>query len=288
MNKAVLEIARVNLRGNVIDHGWFDHITLKNGKPYMVAIAVLSEIVYWYKPAEIRDEETNEITYKQKFKADKLQKSYQQLADSFGFTKRQVKDACDYLKEKQLIDTEFRTVLIGNVPHSNVMFVEPISENIKKISKLYQDPVTTERKTLLHSNVRPSYDKTEEGGTSERKTYTKSSTGISTQNSTVKDNIPFKEIVSYLNVKTSTKYKPSSKKTKQLIAARFNEGFTLDDFKKVIDNKVAEWLNDSKMSQYLRPETLFGTKFESYLNQKESQKQNEVKTHAKSQYENLF
>ncbi|MDW8515083.1 conserved phage C-terminal domain-containing protein [Priestia flexa] len=83
-----------------------------------------------------------------------------------------------------------------------------------------------------------------------------------------KDNIPFKEIVSYLNVKTSTAYKPSSKKTKQLIAARWKEGFTLDDFKKVIDNKVAEWLNDSKMSQYLRPETLFGTKFESYLNQK--------------------
>ena len=46
-----------------------------------------------------------------------------------------------------------------------------------------------------------------------------------------------------------------------------NEGFTVDDFKKVIDNKSAEWGKDSKMSKYLRPETLFGTKFESYLNQ---------------------
>jgi hypothetical protein len=45
-----------------------------------------------------------------------------------------------------------------------------------------------------------------------------------------------------------------------------NEGFTVGDFKKVIDNKTAEWL-DTKMEQYLRPETLFGTKFESYLNQ---------------------
>lgn len=80
--------------------------------------------------------------------------------------------------------------------------------------------------------------------------------------------VPYREIVSYLNVKTSSAYKPATKKTQSLIKARFNEGFTLDDFKKVIDNKVAEWLNDSKMSQYLRPETLFGTKFESYLNQK--------------------
>jgi uncharacterized phage protein (TIGR02220 family) len=84
-----------------------------------------------------------------------------------------------------------------------------------------------------------------------------------------KNNIPYREIVSYLNVKTSSSYKPATKKTQTLIKARWNEGFTLDDFKRVIDNKVSEWLKDTKMSQYLRPETLFGTKFESYLNQKE-------------------
>ncbi|MFS0904154.1 phage replisome organizer N-terminal domain-containing protein [Priestia aryabhattai] len=83
-----------------------------------------------------------------------------------------------------------------------------------------------------------------------------------------KNIIPYREIISYLNVKTSSSYKPASKKTKELINARWNEGFTLEDFKKVIDNKTAEWLNDSNMSQYLRPVTLFGTKFESYLNQK--------------------
>lgn len=80
--------------------------------------------------------------------------------------------------------------------------------------------------------------------------------------------IPFSEIVSYLNEKTNSKYKASSKKTKDLIKARWNDGYTLDDFKIVIDKKTTEWLNDPKMNQYLRPETLFGTKFESYLNQK--------------------
>jgi len=83
-----------------------------------------------------------------------------------------------------------------------------------------------------------------------------------------KNNIPFVEIVSYLNVQAKTAYRPATKKTKDLIKARWNEGFTLDDFKKVVDIKTAEWLNNKDMNKFLRPETLFGTKFESYLNQK--------------------
>lgn len=80
------------------------------------------------------------------------------------------------------------------------------------------------------------------------------------------DNI--KDIVDYLNYKAGTMFKYTSKATQTLIKARMHEGFTVGDFKTVIDKKVAEWLNDSKMAQYLRPQTLFGTKFESYLNQK--------------------
>lgn len=78
-----------------------------------------------------------------------------------------------------------------------------------------------------------------------------------------------KDIVDYLNLKAKTKYKYTTKKTQILINARLKEHFTLEDFKIVIDNKTKEWLNDKKMCQYLRPETLFGTKFESYLNQKQ-------------------
>lgn len=85
----------------------------------------------------------------------------------------------------------------------------------------------------------------------------------------LKDNVPFSEIIDYLNGKADTKYKASAKATQNHIKARWNEGYTIDDFKTVIDKKVIEWRLDPKMSQYLRPETLFGTKFESYLNQKE-------------------
>ena len=77
-----------------------------------------------------------------------------------------------------------------------------------------------------------------------------------------------KEILDYLNEKCETHYRLNNKKTESLVSARLNDGFTVDDFKKVIDNKAAEWKDNPQMCQYLRPDTLFGTKFESYLNQK--------------------
>lgn len=83
----------------------------------------------------------------------------------------------------------------------------------------------------------------------------------------LKDNVPYQEIVNYLNNSAGTNYRASSKKTRELIKARINEGYTLEDFKVVIEKKTRDWINDNKMKGYLRPETLFGTKFEGYLNQ---------------------
>ena len=74
------------------------------------------------------------------------------------------------------------------------------------------------------------------------------------------------EIIQHLNMRAGTKYKSNTAKTKQLINARLNEGFTLDDFKIVIDKKCVEWCG-TEFEKFLRPNTLFGTKFESYLNQ---------------------
>lgn len=75
-----------------------------------------------------------------------------------------------------------------------------------------------------------------------------------------------KEIISYLNEKCGTRYKYSTNVTKMYLRARLSEGFTLDDFKTVIDKKTDEWLGTG-MAKFLRPQTLFCTKFESYLNQ---------------------
>lgn len=107
------------------------------------------------------------------------------------------------------------------------------------------------------------------------------------------DNI--KEIVGYLNAKLGTRYLPTNEKTQRLITARFNENrkYTVADFKAVIDKKVAEW-KGTEMEKYIRPETLFGTKFESYLNQKKATGRNSKigeymqRDYSKDDYEKMF
>ena len=99
-----------------------------------------------------------------------------------------------------------------------------------------------------------------------------------TSNNTL--DIPYSDIINYLNDVANKQYRSSTKKTKDLIKARWNEGFRLDDFKRVIDIKVAEWQNDSKMKKFIRPETLFSPKFEGYLNQEDNA--------PRDQYDDLF
>ena len=75
-----------------------------------------------------------------------------------------------------------------------------------------------------------------------------------------------KEIVDYLNTKAGTSYRHTTKNTQKHIKARLKENYTVADFKRVIDSRVKAWGSDKDMQQYLRPDTLFGAKFESYLN----------------------
>ena len=78
-------------------------------------------------------------------------------------------------------------------------------------------------------------------------------------------------VIDYLNSKAGTHYKASSKATQQHINARLAEGYAVDDFKRVIDKKCADWIG-TDFEQYLRPSTLFGSKFENYLNGKQQTK----------------
>lgn len=131
----VEKIGKMNWTGNVIPTNWFRNITFANGKPHFVAITILAEIVYWYRPSIVRDDNTGQIVEKKKFKDDMLQRSYQSFADQFGFSKRQAKEAIDYLVQRQLIRREFRNVrsFTGTILN-NVMFVEPIPENLKNVT----------------------------------------------------------------------------------------------------------------------------------------------------------
>ena len=79
--------------------------------------------------------------------------------------------------------------------------------------------------------------------------------------------IPYAEIITYFNEVAGTHYLLRGKEIKKFIKARWNDGFRLEDFKTVLDKKAGQWKNDAKMSKYLRFETLFSNKFESYLNE---------------------
>lgn len=105
------------------------------------------------------------------------------------------------------------------------------------------------------------------------------------------EQIPYKEIVEYLNSKTNKRFNYKSNKTRDLIKARHNEGYLVNDFKKVIDHKCKEWLNNDTMNKYLRPATLFSNKFDNYINEvpKERKEKSSAKKEKKeSLLDNLF
>jgi hypothetical protein len=188
--------------GNVVPMTWYHHLTLEDGKPNLPAIIILSDIVYWYRPVEIRDEATGMVVgYRAKFKADQLQRNYDQFAEQFGFTKRQAKDAINYLISRGLITREFRTVPgPGGSLLGNVMFVQPLPEAIQKINQLAprhplyragEDQHPSDVITPEGSEDAPPYDDIPPEGdhptdppmTFKRQTLTESTTETPTQNS---------------------------------------------------------------------------------------------------------
>ena len=135
-------IGEMDFTGNVIPKNWFKMVTKKkdtdqeDGKAYLLAICILSSIVYWYRPIEDRDELTDQlIGYRKKFKGELLQKSYEDLAAQFGESKRAVKAAMDRLEELQLIRRKFKNIKFksGGVA-TNVMFVDLNVERVRQIT----------------------------------------------------------------------------------------------------------------------------------------------------------
>ncbi|MDP4447486.1 conserved phage C-terminal domain-containing protein [Staphylococcus hyicus] len=149
----------------------------------------------------------------------------------------------------------------------------------------------------LEGMIRPSYqndttnvskrdDGTYQNDPTNTRDYTETTTETTNNNilSPSSTAYPYRDVIDYLNQQTGKHYKSTTKKNQTVIRARSDEGFNLEDFKKVIDNKVSEW-KGTDMEKYLRPETLFGTKFEGYLNQQQS---NAVDEDWRKQYEGVF
>lgn len=140
----VTTIGQIHFEGNIIPHTWYQHLRTKMNTPHTTAIIILSEIIYWYRPVEDRDEQTGRLLgFHKKFKGEMYQRNYERYADQFGFTKGQVKSAFDYLREKGLVRTEFKSFTSETGLYlSNVMYAEPIPEAIARINLPIQEDET--------------------------------------------------------------------------------------------------------------------------------------------------
>lgn len=145
-----------------------------------------------------------------------------------------------YIIRRKLYITNDIDILNKSLIYDKQMFKGDIKQNFKgDIKQKFKDNNTSINNTSINKNIYSRADEKE-------------------------DNFMV-EVVDYLNKKTDKNFKSTTSKTKSLINARRREGYSLDDFKKVIDIKTKQWKKDVNMNKFLRPETLFGTKFESYL-----------------------
>lgn len=132
---AVLAIGKINFVGHIIPRRWYKTILKENGKPDIIAIMILSEIVYWYRPIEKVDEQTGQVIgYEKKFKADLLQKSKKDLADQFGIDEKQVQRALKRLEDMGLITRVLRNVQCPSQMLGNVQFIAIDSQKLLKIT----------------------------------------------------------------------------------------------------------------------------------------------------------
>ncbi|PFW87219.1 chromosomal replication initiator DnaA [Bacillus pseudomycoides] len=152
----------------------------------------------------------------------------------------------------------------------NTELLVPIYEHIEQpsIKNVFANFLFNQESTIRNTN-RGTYRGTERGQEEEKEEDNKSSSSKEDKPAL----IPYKDILDYLNEKAKKKYNHQSEGHRKLIRARWNEGYGIDDFKQVIDNKVSQWLGqfdkDGKpFEQYLRPSTLFAQKhFDNYLNE---------------------
>lgn len=178
--KEVDEMREISLSGNVIPHEWYKTITRDNGKPYLTAIVILADIVYWYRPSEIRDEATGRlIGYRKKFKADKLQRSYDDIATQFGISKKEAISAVRYLETIGAISRDLRTISANGMRCSNVLFIGINPPKIMELSRI-SDSYTSESCDPPTREVYPSHPQGREHTPKSEGTYTEISAETTT------------------------------------------------------------------------------------------------------------
>ena len=134
-NPIVDRIGKMNITGNIIPEAWYHTIVSANNKPNTHAILILSEIVYWYRPTEEREENGNAVRYVKKFKdKDYVQKSYDQLRDKFNLSQKQIRECLKLLESLGVIKRHFRNIDTKMGKLTNVMFIELIPDALERLT----------------------------------------------------------------------------------------------------------------------------------------------------------
>ena len=138
-NSIVLEVGQIAIKGNIVPDHWYQRLAFENGKPNFVAVTLLSEIVYWYRPTIEKDEETGLAKPPlKKFKADFLQRNTKHFSDKFGFSEKQTRDGLRFLETQGLINRHLRTITTTQgMVCSNVQFIELIPSALRSLQKVH-------------------------------------------------------------------------------------------------------------------------------------------------------
>lgn len=163
-NRTVDAMGSIAITGNVIPEEWYKHILKPTtGKPYLLAITILADLVYWHRPTEVRDERTGEVIgWKKKFHGEMLQKSYQEYANKFGESKKTIKLAFDQLVTLGVIRRVFYNIEYADgrtIP--NQMFIDLNIKALKDISYPEEEGSATD-KQLKRKLVPAGFDDTAE------------------------------------------------------------------------------------------------------------------------------
>lgn len=167
-NTTVDKIGEMHLTGNVVPSIWCKRICYKNGKPNLNAILILSDIVYWYRPTERRDEATGQVLrHDKKFSADLLQRNYKDFAEQFGLSRKQVKESLDLLEELGIIYRELRNLTLKSQTINNVLYIGLNADRLRQITFDEDDTLYTSADGVPDIEADTSVPESEEGSDAE-------------------------------------------------------------------------------------------------------------------------
>ena len=181
-NDIVNKVGKMRFSGNVIPEAWYKTIVSSNGRVNLLAINILADIVYWYRPMEIRDEMTGDVTWKKKFADDDyLQRNYSKICEKYNVSTKQAREALIVLETLGVVKRHFRTIEteMGKCP--NVMYIELIPEALYKLT--YTEPADENGKTSFPSD-KEVFTKKETCPSPEVRTNTKNTTETTTKTTT--------------------------------------------------------------------------------------------------------